>query len=69
MKLLIILLWFFIGLSILDLILCMTCCEAGFLGYDDDWATPFLEKLHYIIAPIGTFGSIITCFIILFIAG
>ena len=33
---------------------------------DDKWRTPFLEKLHYIIAPIGLFGSIVTCFIFLF---
>ena len=67
MKFIIVLLFFFIGLWILDLILCFTCCEAGFMGYDDKWATPFLEKLHYIIAPIGMYGSIVTGFIFLFL--
>ena len=69
MKIIIILLFFFIGLSILDLILLFTCCDAGFGGYDDKWKSIFLEKLHYIIAPIGLFGSIVMCFIVLCICG
>lgn len=61
--------WIFIGLSIIDIILMFTCCDGGYPWDDDKWKSPFLEKLHYIIAPIGLFGSIITCFIFLFFGG
>ena len=59
MKLLVGALLFFILLTLWDIIMSVMYCNAGFMGYPDEWKTPQLERLHYILAPVGTIGMIV----------
>lgn len=64
MKLLIGALSFFTLITLGDIIMTSLYCDAGFMDQPDKWKTPQLERLHYILAPVGTIG-IIVCLAIL----
>lgn len=51
---------------VVDLVLLIKYCKAGFMGYPDVWSSKKAERAHYILAPVS-FGMIIVSGLIAFL--
>ena len=57
---------------VVDLVLLIKYCTAGFMGYPDVWSSERAERAHYIIAPVSVGAMIVSAliaFLILLIGG